>query len=85
MTAARCLWFRLSQHSVHSEGGFHPLVVPVHRCILAESLTERLRFEEDGTDLASYMQAPDFRGEPRIVSGPDLETVSTQACTRQRC
>ena len=84
MSAHPCPYFTLSVGTIPVPGHSHPLRVPICRCVLTETLVERLQSHPDGAQLASYLEGPPLAGQPRPVIGSDLQPVSPVTCTNER-
>ena len=84
MSDTRCPYFSLNVGLIPIPGLTHPLRVPVCRCVLTETLAERLRTHPEGEALASYLQGPPLEGQPRPVIGSDLQPVTPTLCTDER-
>jgi hypothetical protein len=85
VSAKRCSHFSVSVGTLDVPGIHPPLRVPIYRCSLTELMVARLQTSDEGGRLASMLEAPPLNDIPRLVCGPDLEAITTTACTPERC
>jgi hypothetical protein len=81
----RCSHFSLTVGVLSVPGVAPPMQVPIYRCSIAEEMVARLKTTPEGQWLAERLEAPPLNGIPRLISGPDLEAISTTSCIPERC
>src|SRR5438132_426002 len=81
----RCSHFSIATALIIIPGLHREMRVPVYRCSLAEVMVDRMRLTPDGERLAASLEAAPLEGIPRLIGGPDLEAITTTACTPDRC
>ena len=84
MSTHPCPYFALSVGEILIPGHAHPMRVPICRCALTETFVSRLHTHPEGAQLASYLEGPPLKGQPRPVIGSDLQPVSPITCTDER-
>ena len=89
MLDQNCPYFEAGSVAFKRPGGQPPLMVPYHRCHLAEEMLSRLEKTEEGTVIASALSIAPDGADPRSIYGPDLDIPTPETCTpergRQRC
>ena len=80
-----CSHFSIENARIDIPGLHREMQVPIYRCSLAEVMVERMRDTPDGIRLADSLAAAPLEGIPRLIGGPDLEAITTTACTPDRC
>jgi hypothetical protein len=79
-----CPYFSLSVVKVPIPNQRMIMRMPVCRCGLSETMSERLRRDPDGEVFASYLEGRPLDGQPRPQLGADLQPVSPRLCTNER-